>query len=152
MWNFAFKIIRSKALSVCTFWSKPNRNKGIFSSTCMSLYRLVHWHQTRKLDTSKISEAMFLLHRCKNHTLEFLLSVSSTNNCLLVKVCKILKWNLLSCVSFVVRIVLENISPPFNSEKADSICTHFILISQICTVVTVPIAINRKMYPRQNIT
>ena len=37
IWNFAIKIIRSNLLSVCTFWSRPNRIRGIFSSTFMSL-------------------------------------------------------------------------------------------------------------------
>ena len=36
LWNVAIKIIRPK-ISICTFWSTPNRVRGIFSSTCMSL-------------------------------------------------------------------------------------------------------------------
>ena len=64
MWNFALKIIMSLLISALT--------------------------QTRKtgqLDTPEVGKVMFLLHGCKNHMLEFLLSVSSTNNIPLVNFC-----------------------------------------------------------------
>ena len=129
MWNFAIKIIRSNLLSVCTFGSRPNRIRGIFSSTCMSLLISAPNLPTRKtgqLDTPKISEVMFLLHGCKNHTLEFLLNVSSTNNAQLVKVCA-KSW--IETIWVAYLLLLESvyrIFPPSSTrQKADSICTHF---------------------------
>ena len=92
--------------------------KSIFSSTCMPLLISAPTRKIGQLDTSKISEVMFLLHGWKNHTMEFLLSVSSTNNAPPGKsLCKILNWNHLSCVSFDVRIGLQSIFPSVQLSK-----------------------------------
>ena len=66
------KIIRSNRLSVCTFKSRPNRIRGIFSfhlyvptDPCTD----IRPKKTGQLDTPKINEVMFLLHGCKkSHT------------------------------------------------------------------------------------
>ena len=82
MWNFAIKMIRSKTQVSLYILVKAKQNPLVCP----------YWsaHRPEKigqLDTPKISEVMFLLHECKNHTMGFLLSVSSTNNAPLVKVC-----------------------------------------------------------------
>ena len=134
MWNFAIKIIRSNTLSVCTFWSRPKRIKGIFSYSVPLVcpYWSVHWHQTKKigrLDTPKINEVMSLLHGCKNHTLEFLLSVTSTNKVPLVKVCA-KSWIETIWVAYLLlsESVYRIFFPSSTQQKADSIYTHFLAI------------------------
>ena len=101
-------------------------------------YWSVHWHQTKKtgqLDTPKINEVMFLLHGCKNHTLEFLLSVSSTNNVPLVKVCA-KSWTETIWVAYL--LLLESV---YRIKREITILTHkfvFCFLS-VTSLLTKPI-------------
>ena len=116
--------------NLCQFvhFGQGQTESKAYSVPLACLYWSVHWH-TRKigqLDTPKISEVMFLLHGCKNYSLEFLLSVSSRNNVPLVKVCA-KSWT--ESIRVAYLLLLEpfyRIFPPSSTQqKADSICTHF---------------------------
>ena len=113
MWNLVIKIIRSNILSVCTFWSRPNRIKGIFSSTCRSLLISALTDQkgwTAGHSQNKWSNVFFM----------------AANNIPLVKVCA-KSWT--ETIWVVYLLLFESVyrifSPSSTQQKADSICTHF---------------------------
>ena len=119
IWNFAIKI----GQTFCQFvhLGQGQTESEAYSVPLVCPYWSVHWHQTKKvaqLDTPKINEVVFLLHGCKKHTLEFLLSVSSTNNVPLVKVCA-KSWTETIWVAYLLLLEsVYRIFPQFNSAKS----------------------------------